>query len=379
MDDLAARRALISAGVVGLGTLALTNMADVKLKYSLPVSFAGALALDYMVNSNEIEQQIQITNQALRESITAEGFFHPSGPAFQTALFGGLTALMAGGTMIYGKLYRQPGNALAAPGPGNALAAPGPGTALANIVQTGAAAAVQGWQVTTVNRLAGMAFESMGRMYARLMRSEDPDLQTMANTFNNMDAAQRNTVEDLLRDEFTIPERGPHIIIRDGPPPPPLSSDAEELVLLENESGGRVAISLPTVPPEAPSTPVRVRVAPLIQVTPQTLRRVSDSLVPTFQLETPERADRHTIARALMREMLDGELRSIVTDIAAEDATSSHETTDAMSLSNDADTLAFHDLSSSDAMSEAEPEGGGGLRGQALQQRFEEILKDMGL
>ncbi len=368
MNDLAARRALISAGVVGLGTIALTNMADVQLKYSLPVSFAGALALDYMVNSNEIERQIQITNQALRESITAEGFFHPSGPAFQTALFGGLTALMAGGTMIYGQLYRQPGNA---------LAAPGPGVALANIVQAGAAAAVQGWQVTTVNRLAGLAYESMGRMYARLMRSEDPDLQTMANTFNNMDAAQRNTVEELIREEFAIPERGPHIIIRDGPPPPPLSSDAEELVVLENESGGRVAISLPTVP-QAPSTPVRVRVAPLIQVTPQTLRRVSDNLLP-FRLETPERADRHTIARALMREMLDGELRSIVTDIAIEDArSSSFDTTDAMSLSNDAETLGFHDLSSSDD-SEAGPEGGGGLRGPALQQRFEEILKDMGL
>ena len=52
-DDLAARRALISSGIVGLTTAILTKFMDVKLDVSLPVSVATAITLDFLVNRHQ--------------------------------------------------------------------------------------------------------------------------------------------------------------------------------------------------------------------------------------------------------------------------------------------------------------------------------------
>ena len=52
-DDLAARRALISSGLVGLSTAVMTKYFKVNLDISLPVSVAGAITLDFIVNRHQ--------------------------------------------------------------------------------------------------------------------------------------------------------------------------------------------------------------------------------------------------------------------------------------------------------------------------------------
>ena len=48
--DGAARRALVSSGVVGLTTALLVKVFGVDMEVSLPIGVASAVSLDYLVN-----------------------------------------------------------------------------------------------------------------------------------------------------------------------------------------------------------------------------------------------------------------------------------------------------------------------------------------
>jgi len=59
-DDLAARRALVSSGLVGISTAVMTKFFKIDLNVSLPVSVAGAIALDFVVNQHQNTHGIDI-------------------------------------------------------------------------------------------------------------------------------------------------------------------------------------------------------------------------------------------------------------------------------------------------------------------------------
>ena len=67
MENLAARRALTSTGVIGLSALLLTKVANIDLKVSLPIGMAAGLATDYLTNLDEYRKAIKIFSGRLRE------------------------------------------------------------------------------------------------------------------------------------------------------------------------------------------------------------------------------------------------------------------------------------------------------------------------
>ena len=94
-DDLAARRALISSGIVGLTTALLTKFMDVKLNVSLPVSVATAITLDYMVNRHQNRVGLEVLEtEAMRylTSLQTDGGWSST---YTDHLLFGVTSLMA--------------------------------------------------------------------------------------------------------------------------------------------------------------------------------------------------------------------------------------------------------------------------------------------
>ena len=69
VDDLAARRALISAGIVGGGSLFLTKVFDLKPDIAVPVAIAASLLTDYSINRGEILRTIQFTKKFIRDRV----------------------------------------------------------------------------------------------------------------------------------------------------------------------------------------------------------------------------------------------------------------------------------------------------------------------
>ena len=231
-NDLAARRALISAGVVGLGTLGLTQMLDVDTKLALGTSLAGALMLDYAVNKEEIERAVQVARNHIGESIkrgSVEG-----DTQYNMALVAGVTALLAGATMKIGYVMRQPTTALV--DPRNPVA---PRT---GVVAAGLTMLVNGW--TVVDRLmfardCGRAIGSaLNRIAGAASGAYHSALSVFARDYHQMPAeAQQLFVQEVERDiqlnQWDGPQ--PHILLRNNEVLPTVVQEPEELVILEDE------------------------------------------------------------------------------------------------------------------------------------------------
>ena len=67
MENLAARRALTSTGIIGLSALLLTKVAKIDLKVSLPIGMAAGLSVDYLTNLDEYRKAIRIFSGRLKE------------------------------------------------------------------------------------------------------------------------------------------------------------------------------------------------------------------------------------------------------------------------------------------------------------------------
>ena len=135
-DDDAARRALVSSGVVGLTTALLTKGFGVDLEVSLPVALATGISLDYVVNRRRARrdrekefESITVTGNAIGDFIRAdlgESVTHSAwgqeydGGVWQAQLLTGVVGLLAGGTMAlrgYDVFYpevRDPGAGIVA-------------------------------------------------------------------------------------------------------------------------------------------------------------------------------------------------------------------------------------------------------------------------
>ena len=59
IKDRAARSALISSGIVGLGTATLVKGFGMDLAVSLPLSVGAAISLDYIINVNRNKEAIR--------------------------------------------------------------------------------------------------------------------------------------------------------------------------------------------------------------------------------------------------------------------------------------------------------------------------------
>ena len=240
-NDLAARRALISAGIVGLGTIGLTQLLDVETKLALGTSLAGALALDFVVNKEEIERAIQVAKTHIGESIkrgSAQG-----DSQYNMALVAGVTALLAGATMQIGYVMRDTGTRLVDP-----LHPVGVGT---GIVGSGLTMLVNGWTVvdrlmfsrdcgraigTALNRIAGAAagaYDSTLRLFARDYHQMPPQ-------------AQQLFIEEVQQDIQLNQWDGaqPHILLRNNEVLPNVVEEPEEIVILEDDHQNRVAVNL---------------------------------------------------------------------------------------------------------------------------------------
>ena len=67
MENLAAKRALTSSGVIGLSALLLTKVANIDLRVSLPIGMAAGLSVDYLTNLDEYRKAIRIFSNRLLE------------------------------------------------------------------------------------------------------------------------------------------------------------------------------------------------------------------------------------------------------------------------------------------------------------------------
>ena len=110
--DLAARRALISSGVVGLTTAILTKTMKVNVEVSLPVGVATAIALDFLINRETDKTALKIAKNAVGEYIEREIAGTPSrGSKYEEQLLTGVTALLAGATIEIGRYMAFGGGA----------------------------------------------------------------------------------------------------------------------------------------------------------------------------------------------------------------------------------------------------------------------------
>ena len=66
MENLAARRALTSTGVIGLSAVLLNKVANLDFKVALPLGMATGLATDYLTNIREYREAIKIFSGRLR-------------------------------------------------------------------------------------------------------------------------------------------------------------------------------------------------------------------------------------------------------------------------------------------------------------------------
>ena len=66
MQNLAARRALTSTGVIGLSALLLTKLFDIDLKVSLPIGMATGLTVDYLQNMNTYKHAVNVVSHRMR-------------------------------------------------------------------------------------------------------------------------------------------------------------------------------------------------------------------------------------------------------------------------------------------------------------------------
>ena len=170
VDDQAARRALVSSGIVGLTTVLMTKTLGVQVEVSLPVGVATAIALDYLINRNMDQAAATITRNAIGDFIKREMTGQATTRSvYEEQLLTGVTALLAGATIEIGRYMvfggGPTGLALGAAGRvGTAIATYGPAVpALPDLI--GGLPALPG-------RLAGFAAAGWG-IYSRTHLSRD--------------------------------------------------------------------------------------------------------------------------------------------------------------------------------------------------------------
>ena len=98
-DNLAARRALITAGIVGGGSALMTELLGVKKRYSFPTALVASLLIDYTINRREIRREIRVSAEFLEKS-TKDGKVKTDDPGY-AQLVAGFLALLGVGTGAY--------------------------------------------------------------------------------------------------------------------------------------------------------------------------------------------------------------------------------------------------------------------------------------
>ena len=91
MENLAAKRALTSTGVIGLSSLLLTKLFGIDLKVSLPVGMATGLTVDYYQTLDSYKKSIRIVSGTLSEYENKLN----NGSPFMDALMTGVLAVLA--------------------------------------------------------------------------------------------------------------------------------------------------------------------------------------------------------------------------------------------------------------------------------------------
>ena len=91
MENLAAKRALTSTGVIGLSSLLLTKLFGVDMKVSLPVGMATGLTVDYYQNLTAYKKGVRIVSSRLSEY---EDELNDGNP-YMDALLTGVLAVLA--------------------------------------------------------------------------------------------------------------------------------------------------------------------------------------------------------------------------------------------------------------------------------------------
>ena len=246
-DDGAARRALISSGIVGLTTALLTKQFGVKIEVSLPLGVATAISLDYAVNKRRVERELKERNEHISVSRNLAGDFINQelgisawGTEYDSSLWRaqiltGTIGLLAGAYMRLGEYitFRKTGHEVA--------------------VQTGAAGQVVGaagvaWGLYRAADLArdmgGFTgwFYDLLRPRVRTMLQSMKDLYQMNDLTDSQIEAEINDilpdVDPSVQDMFN--ERAQHIMAE--------RADGPRLIVPPGESFESIASDLPGVP-----------------------------------------------------------------------------------------------------------------------------------
>jgi len=104
---VAGGRALVSSGLVGISTAVMTKFLKIDLNVSLPVSVAGAIALDFVVNQHQNKHGIDIAKNECGELATAAS--HTLNVWRDHLMFGVTTIMAFYGTTFVGGRYRALG------------------------------------------------------------------------------------------------------------------------------------------------------------------------------------------------------------------------------------------------------------------------------
>ena len=296
--DLAARRALISSGIVGLTTAILTKTMDVQVEVSLPVGVATAIALDFMVNRETDEAALQIAKTAIGDFIQNELAGTPaSGTKYEEQLLTGVTALLGGATIEIGRYMvfggGPTGYAVAAAGRvGTAIA----GTAvpelglpvlpdlisgLENVPGRLAGFAAAGWGIYSRNQLSRDLARFGMFLYDQFQRAPEENYGD-PNAVGNLQVWADQHAADYLAERpasIVVPSDATSIrdLVDELPGVPSVDG---RLTLFQREDGSEVALAW-----DHDGAPVRE--VPVVRLGRDTLSRVSRSVssAPTYSDE----------------------------------------------------------------------------------------------